>query len=334
MPKADGRRPKASVAAILALLAFGLWPLAWSSACGNGSRTQYLSIATGNTGGVYYPYGGGLAKIISEHVPGVQATAEASAASIDNLKLLRDGRADLAFTLADTLAEAVNGQGPFAGAAVPARTIAVLYTNYTHVVALEGSRITSLSDLRGRTVSTGAPGSGTELTALRILREARIDPDAALTRQALGVSESAGALKDGKIDAFFWSGGIPTAAIQDLAHTPGVQIRLIPAATVLSMLQNRYGPTLYFAAEIPAGVYGIADPAPTVGVANVLVAHHDMPEDLAYSITRAMFEHLDELVAVHPEARKLSLKTAAQPAPAAFHPGAARFYRERGVALP
>ena len=318
----------------LTFSALGIWPSAFVVSCADGTGTRYLSIATGNTGGVYYPYGGGLAKIISEHVPGVQATAEASAASIDNLKLLRDGRADLAFTLADTLADAVNGQGAFAGATVPARSIAMLYTNYTHVIALDGAGISSLSDLRGRRVSTGAPGSGTELTALRILREARIDPDRALTRQALGVSESAGALKDGKIDAFFWSGGIPTAAVQDLAHTPGVKIRLVPTSTVLSMLQNRYGPALYFAVEIPTGAYGNLEPAATIGVANVLVAHRDMPEDLAYAITRAMFEHREELAAVHPEARKLSLKTAAQPAPAAFHPGAARFYRERGVPLP
>ncbi|HSL21757.1 MAG TPA: TAXI family TRAP transporter solute-binding subunit [Vicinamibacterales bacterium] len=300
--------------------------------CGVGTgRVQYLSIATGNTGGVYYPYGGGLAKVITDHVPGVQATAEATAASVDNLKLLRDGRADIAFTTADTLAQAVNGEGAFAGNVVPARTLAVLYTNLVHLVTLEGTGVRSIGSLRGRTISTGAAGSGTEITALRILRVVNVDPDRDLVRQALGVSESAGALKDGKIDAFFWMGGVPTPALQDLSHTPGVRMHLVSTGTVMTMLQNRYGPTLYFREDVPAGVYGNPAPVSMTAMANVLVVSRDMPDDLAYSITRAVFEHLDELHAVHPEARKLTVKSAAQPSPAAFHPGAARYYRERGV---
>src|SRR4029453_11659408 len=142
--------------------------LALVLACqGNSSGVRYLSIATGGTGGVYYPYGGGLAKILNENLPGVRATAEVTAASVDNLKLIRDGRADLAFVLADSLADAVGGRGAFEGRPVPVRSLAVLYSNYTHLVTMASSGIRSVADLRGKVVSTGSPGSGTEIIATR-----------------------------------------------------------------------------------------------------------------------------------------------------------------------
>jgi TRAP transporter TAXI family solute receptor len=309
--------------------------LALLVACkGSSSGVRYLSIATGGTGGVYYPYGGGIAKILNESLPGVRATAEVTSASVDNLKLIRDGRADLAFTLADTLAEAAGGRGPFAGRAVPAASLAVLYTNYTHVVALGSSDIRTIADLRGKVVSTGSPGSGTEIIATRILRAAGLDPDAGLTRQGLGVSESAGALKDGKIAAFFWSGGLPSAAVQDLAHTTGITIRMIPTGELVPRLQQEHG-TLYSAAVVPARSYpGVEADIPVVGVENVLVANASMPEPLAYDITRLLFDKQPELAAIHPEARHLSLERAAGAGPAPFHPGAIRFYREKGVWKP
>ena len=280
---------------------------------------------------MYYPYGGGIAKILNENVPGVRATAEVTAASVDNLKLIRDGRADIAFTLADTLADAVAGKGAFEGRPVPAASLAVLYSNYTHVVTLASSGIRSIGDLGGRVVSTGAPGSGTELIAARILRAAGLDPGRDVTRQALGVSESAGALADGKVSAFFWSGGLPTAAIQDLAHTPGIAIRLIPTADVLPSLRQDYG-ELYFPLEIPASAYpGIERAVSVVGVTNVLVVHRAMRDDLAYDITRLLFEKQADLAAIHPEAARLSLQGAASGSPAQFHPGAVKLYREKGA---
>lgn len=302
---------------------------ACSRAPQGGSR--FLSIATGGTGGVYYPYGGGIARILNEHVPGVRATAEVTAASVDNLKLIRDGRADIAFTLADTLADAVAGTGAFEGRPVPAASLAVLYSNYTHLVTLASSGIRSIADLRGRVVSTGSPGSGTELIAVRILEAAGLDPDKDVTRQALGVSESSGALADGKISAFFWSGGLPTAAIQDLAHTPGIAIRLIATANVLETLRQDHG-SLYFSLEIPASAYpGVDSPVPVVGVANVLVVNRGMDDGLAYEITRLLFDNKADLAAIHPEARRLSLETAVSGSPAPFHPGAVRLYREKSV---
>jgi len=148
--------------------------------CGKGDTrpaSRFISIATGGSGGVYYPYGGGLAKILNDKLPDVRATAEVTAASVDNHKLIRDGRADIAFTLADTLADAIAGRGPFSGRAVPAVSLAVLYSNYTHIVTLASSNIRQVSDLRGHTLSTGSPGSGTEITAVRLLSAAGIDPD-------------------------------------------------------------------------------------------------------------------------------------------------------------
>ena len=302
------------------------------AACSNGaSDARFLSIATGGTGGVYYPYGGGIAKILNENLPGVRATAEVTAASVDNLKLIRDGRADVAFTLADTLADAVMGAGAFQDRPVNAASIAVLYSNYTHLVVLASSGIQSVPDLRGKVVSTGSPGSGTELIAFRVLRAAGLDPDKDVRRQGLGASESVEALKDAKVDAFFWSGGLPTAAVQDLSHTPGISIRLLPTLSLLATLNRDHGP-LYFPLEIPPGAYpGVQTAVPVVGVANVLVVNRTMPDDLAYDLTRLLFEKQAELAAIHPEARNLSLQSATKGSPADFHPGAMRYYREKGV---
>jgi TRAP transporter TAXI family solute receptor len=299
---------------------------------GGGAQPRYLSIATGGTGGVYYPYGGGLAKVLSDALPNVRATAEVTAGSFDNLRFLRDGRADIAFTLADTLSDAVNARGMFAGTApVSAESLAVLYSNYTHIVAQAAAPIRVVGDLRGKVVSTGAAGSGTEAIAIRILKAAGIDPARDVRRQALGVSESADALKDGKVDAFFWSGGLPTAAILDLSHAPGMRIRLIPSAEMLPSLRREFG-ELYFPLTIRANVYlGVDTPVPVVGVANVLVVNRSMDEQLAYDITRTLFERRLDLGAIHPEARNLSLESAVEGSPTSYHPGAVRFYREQGV---
>jgi TRAP transporter TAXI family solute receptor len=304
------------------------------SACGGSSQPKFLSIATGGSGGVYFPYGGALARLISEKVPGVQATAEVTNASVDNLKLMQLGKVDLAFTLADTVAEAVRGRGPFkdTGAIGSIRTVAVLYTNYLHVVAREGAGIRRVADLAGKTVSVGSPGSGTELIADRVLSAARIDPRTGIVRHTLSVAESAGALKDGKLDAFFWSGGVPTPALQDLAATPGITIALIPQDDLLLMMQRDYG-ELYRLAMIPAGVYrGLDREVATVGVTNLLVASSSLDEDLVYAITKAMFDGKATLVAGHPEARHLAPPGSLEVSPAPFHPGAAKFYREQGIA--
>jgi TRAP transporter TAXI family solute receptor len=320
-------------------LRFSLLPLAFSVciltlACSDSStgRTRFLSIATGGTGGVYYPYGGGIAKIINENLSSVRATAEVTAASVDNLKLIRDGKADLAFTFADTLADAVHGRGAFqASGPVPVASLAVLYPNFMHLITRASSNIQMTQDLRGRLISTGSPGSGTEVLAFRMLRAAGLDPDRDVRHQGLSVSESVEALKDGKVEAFFWGGGVPTPAVQDLTHTPGITIRLIPTGQLLPALQKEFA-DVYFEASVPADAYkGVTTAVPVIGSFNVLVVNKSMDDQLAYDITRLLFEKQSDLGSIHPEARKLSLDTAAVGSPADFHPGAVRLYREKGV---
>src|SRR6185503_3290698 len=281
-------------------------------------------VATGNTGGVYYPYGGGLARVISQSVPHVDATAEVTNASVDNLKLIQLGKADIAFVLTDTLDDAIHGRGPFAKAPVKARTLAVLYPNYTQVATIEGKNINRLADLRGRTVSTGSPGSGTEVIAFRLLRAAGIDPDKDIHKQGLSVNAS--------VDAFFWSGGLPTASLLDLSSTVGITAKLIPNDEVLPALQQQFTPGLYFRLVIPKGTYpGITYDSGSVGVANALIVDESMSDELAYELTKVLFDRQPDLAAIHPEAKKLKLETAVEGSPAPFHPGAIRYYQERGA---
>jgi TRAP transporter TAXI family solute receptor len=297
--------------------------------------TMRLSIATGNTGGVYYPYGGGLARVISQSIPRVDATAEVTAASVDNLKLIQLGKADIAFVLTDTLDDAIHGRGPFAKMPVKAQTLAVLYPNYTQVATIEGKGINRLADLRGRVVSTGSPGSGTEVIAFRVLRAAGLDPDKDIRRQGLTVNASVDALKDGKIDAFFWSGGLPTASLLDLASTIGITAKLLGNDEALPKLQQQFTPGLYFRLVIPKGTYpGVNYDSGSVGVANALVVKDTMSDELAYELTKVLFDRQPDLAAIHPEAKKLRLDTAVVGSPAPFHPGAIRYYQERGAWKP
>jgi TRAP transporter TAXI family solute receptor len=310
------------------LIAMALVP----AACVKRGRKRRLSIAAGLTGGVYYVYGGGIAKVVSETLPGVEMTAEATSGSIDNLKFVGSGRADVGFTMADTLDDAVRGQGAFQGDR-PAKLLALaaLIDNYTHVACFADSGLRALSDLSGKVVSVGAPGSGTETIALRILRAAGIDPDSGIRRQNLGVSASGDALKDGKLDAFFWSSGVPAGSILDLAATPGRRLLLLPSASLLPELQRRHG-ALYSQGTIPKGGYpGIDADVPVVTVKSLLAVSSEMDAELAYGLTRTLFDRKQDLVAIHPEARHLALEQAVKGSPAPFHPGAIRYYQEKGA---
>ena len=316
-----GRAVPGAVVALTVL--FVLASCSASQAPGGGDR---LSIATGGTGGVYFVYGGALADQITQNVEGVEATAEATSASVDNMQLIGDESSDIAFTLADTAADAVEGREEFEGRPVSAQALAQLYTNYTQVVAPADSSINSIEDLRGRSVSVGSPGSGTEIIALRVLEAAGIDPDADIDRQQLGVDESVDAVRDGTVDAFFWSGGLPTGAVTDLATTD--QIVLLPTVDYLGALRSQYG-EVYEEAIIPAGTYeGVDRDVAVIGVPNYLVVNESMDEELAYQITRLLFDQQDALAEAHPEARNLDRNMAPQVPPLELHPGAQRYYDE------
>jgi TRAP transporter TAXI family solute receptor len=293
-----------------------------------------LSISTGGTGGVYYPLGGGLAAMLSKYVPGVEATAEVTAGSIANLQLIGSGKSELAFTMADAAWDAVNGLDKFKDQKVPVRTLVVFYPNRMHVATVEGTGIYKFADLKGKRVSTGAPVSGTEVMALRLIEAMGLDPNKDMTRERLSVAESVNAIKDGKIDALFWVGGVPTAAISDLAATPGKKLKLIDHGDGAENLRKKYGP-IYVKNRILANAYpGETHDTTNVDVWNLIVVPEKADESLVYQITKTMFEKKDELVRVHKDAAFLDLAnqaTGASPIP--FHPGAARYFRERGITV-
>jgi TRAP transporter TAXI family solute receptor len=272
--------------------------------------------------------------VLSKALPGVEATAEVTSASVDNVKLVAAGKADIAFTLADTAADGLQGVGKFKEKA-PIRALAVLYANKSQWVTIEGTGIQKMHDLKGRRVGTGAPGSGTEIIALRILEAYGIDPAKDVTREKLSVAESVNALRDRKIDAFFWSGGVPTAAVTDLAATPGVKIKLLDHADAIPAMVKKYGP-LYVKGTIPAGSYpGQARDAQVADVWNLLVVNEKMDEKLAHDAAKAVFEHKDELAGVHSEAKNLDLANQYRAGSAVpFHPGAARYFAEKGLQPP
>ena len=298
------------------------------------SMAQNLSIATGGTGGVYYPMGGGLAAALSANVPGMQATAEVTGGSVDNLKLVATGKPYLAFTMADAALDALKGQDKFKGRKVPLKTLMVLYPNRMHVVSIEGTGVTKMAELKGKRVSTGSPGSATEVMAFRVIEAAGLDKDKDMERERLGVAESVNAIKDGKIDAFFWVGGLPTAAVTDLANTPGTTIRMIDHADVVPKMNAKYG-DLYVQDTIGKSVYkGMAADNQQATVWNILVAHETMDDKTAYDIVKTIFDKQSDLIAVHKEAASFKLenqKTSATPVP--YHPGAIKYFAEKGVKL-
>lgn len=292
-----------------------------------GGGDQRLSIATGGTSGVYYVYGGGLANVLSKNVPGLSATAEATSASVDNMLLIGGKKSDLAFVLADTATDAVKGQGTFKEP-VKAKALGKLYTNYTQVVALQGSGITDIAALKGHKVSVGSPGSGTEVIALRVLEAAGLDPKKDIQPVGLSVAESVAAIRDGSVDAFFWSGGLPTAGITDLSTSKTVT--MLPTEQFLPAMKQKYGPA-YQADVIPSGVYkGVDKETAVIGVPNLLVVNADMSDETAYQITKTLFEQKAALEQVHPEAKNLDVKAAQDTGEVELHPGAQRYYDEKG----
>jgi uncharacterized protein len=297
-------------------------------------QAQNISIATGGTGGVYYPMGGGLAAVLSKHVPGMQATAEVTGGSVDNLKLIASGKPYVAFSMSDAAQDALKGEDKFKGNKVNVRTLVVLYPNRMHLVAIDGKGIAKFSDLKGKRVSTGSPGSATEVMAFRLIEAAGMDKDKDLKRERLGAAESVNAMKDGKIDAFFWVGGLPTAAVSDLANTPGTKIRMIDHADLVPAMNKKYG-NLYVQDVIPKTTYkGMDTDNQQATVQNILVAADNMDEKTAYNIVKAVFDHKPDIVAVHKEAENIKLENQKKDAtPVPWHPGAVKYFAEKGIKL-
>ena len=295
------------------------------------AQQKTMAIGTGGTGGVYYPLGGAIANVLSKNLPNVQATAEVTGGSVDNLKLISTGQSELGFTMADAALDAYKGEDKFKSGKVPLQTLLVVYPNRMHVVTIEGSGIEKMSDMKGKRVSTGSPGSATEVMAFRVIEAAGLDKDKDMTRERLGVAESVNAVKDRKIDAFFWVGGIPTAAVTDLAATPGIKMKLVDHADVVDKMNAKYG-KLYSPGVIKAGSYpGYDKDNKITEVWNLIVTGDKMSNDDAYKIVKTLVEKKADLVAVHKEALSFSMDNQVQErSPIPFHPGALKYFKENG----
>jgi hypothetical protein len=236
--------------------------------------------------------------------------------------------------MADATLDAYKGQDKFTGKPVPVRTLMILYPNRMHVVSIEGTGVNKISDLKGKRVSTGSGGSATEVMAFRVIEAAGLDKDKDMRRERLGVAESVNAIKDRKIDAFFWVGGLPTAAVTDLANTPGVKIKMIDHADLVPAMNKKYG-ELYVKDVIGKDMYrGMDADNPQATVMNLLVAHQSMDDKTAYNIVKAMFDHKDELIRVHKEAENFKYENQKKEAsPIPWHPGAAKYFAEKGIKL-
>jgi TRAP transporter TAXI family solute receptor len=315
-------------------LALGAAALALPGAA-RAQAPMQMSIATGTTGGVYYPLGGALANYLSRGIPGMSATAEVTAGSVANFQLLGAGRIGLLFGQVDAAVDAVRGAGPFRGRVVPARAIAVLYTNRMQVVTTAATGIRSMADLRGKRISTGAPASATELFALRLIAAAGLDAQRDFrARERLSPAESTNAIRDGKLDAYFFVSGVPTSAITDLGATPGTQLVLVDHDQHLEPIVREHGP-VYFPEVIPAGTYpGQTTPNRQLSVANILAVREDMPPALVTQIMQVLWSNREDWARVHAEARNFTLqqqKTAAAGIP--WHPAAEAFWRAAGASL-
>ena len=302
--------------------------------CFSSVQAENLSIATGGTGGVYYPMGGGLAAVLSKYIPNMSATAEVTGGSVDNLNLIGTGKPYVGFSMADAAKDAQMGEGKFANKKVDLRTLLVLYPNLMHVVTVESTGIKTMKDLKGKRVSTGAPGSATEIMAFRELEAAGLDKDKDVKRERLSVAESVNAIKDRKIDAFFWVGGLPTAAVTDLANSPGMKIVMIDNADEVTPMNKKFG-NLYFPAVIPKTIYtGMAKDNKVSAVANILVVNANMSDAEAYQIVKTIFDHKIDLVRTHQEYINVTLENQkTKSTPVAYHPGALKYFKEKKLNL-
>ncbi|MFI0472178.1 TAXI family TRAP transporter solute-binding subunit [Halomonas sp. HMF6819] len=296
------------------------------------ASAQQLSIATGGTGGVYYPIGGGLAEMINNHIEGAQATAEVTGASVENMGLIMRGDADMATALADTVYQAYTGTGDFEGRQVEnTRALASIYPNAVQLVVLAESDIQGIDDLAGKRVSVGAPGSGTELNARAVLESNGISYDD-FTAQRLNFNETADAIRDGDIDAGFWSVGPPTSSIMNLAATRDIRLISLTDEEIANAQEEE---AVFAPYQLEAGLYdGMDEAVQTIGIPNVLVVNADMDEELAYQLTQLLFEHTDELIAVHPAANDTTVEFTMESTPVPLHPGAIRYFEETGVEIP
>lgn len=289
----------------------------------------FINILTGGTSGVYYPIGVALSQIYGEAIPGVKTSVQATKASVENLNLLQSGRGELAFALGDSVADAKNGveDAGFKAPLTKLRAIAGAYPNYIQIVASKESGIKTLADLKGKTVSVGAPKSGTELNARAIFKAAGLSYEDMGKVQYLPFAESVELIKNRQLDATLQSSGLGMAAIRDLSSVMPLNYVSIPKDVVAKI-----GNAAYQSAMIPANTYdGQPEAVPTVAITNILVTRDDVSDEVAYQMTKLIFDNLTRLGNSHSAAKDIKLENAAKNLPIPLHPGAERYYKEKGV---
>lgn len=281
--------------------------------------TGRINIATGNSTGVYYVVGGGLAKLINSDTK-LQATSAETGASVQNIQQLVAGDYDLAFSLADTAGDAINGDGDFDGKQ-DVSALGRIYPNYTQVVVRADSGIKSIEDFKGKRISTGSPQSGTEVMANRMIEAAGLSTSD-VEAQRLDLTKTVDGMKDGSIDGLVWSGGLPTPALTDLFTSMGKEVEFIDPTPLLPDLQ-KLSP-VYEEASIPAATYGVGQDTPSIVVPNVLMVRNDMADNVACALTTLVYEKKDELAKVHPAAADIDVALADKTDPIPLHPGSQR----------
>lgn len=302
---------------------------AFATASAAFAAPTFINILTGGTSGVYYPVGVGLSQIYNANIKDVRVSVQATKASVENLNLLQAGRGELALALGDSVDDAWNGvaEAGFRAPLKKLRAIAATYPNYIHIVASRESGIRTLEDLKGKRISVGAPKSGTELNARAIFKAAGLTYQDMGRVEFLPYAESVELIKNRQLDATLQSSGLGMAAIRDLAAMMPINFIEIPSEVVAKIESPAYQPGV-----IPAGTYdGQDQDVATIAITNLLVTHEDVDEEIAYQMTKLMFENLDRLVNAHSAAKAIRLENAAKGLPIPLHPGAERYYKEAGV---
>ena len=295
------------------------------------AKTTFISIGTGGTGGIYYPYGGGVAEIWSKHVPDVKAVAEVTGASVENIKLAHKCETVIGEVMGDVAVAAYQGLDKFQGKKHDVLGMAIMYPNLLQVVALKKSGITDVEQLKGKGISTGSPGSGTNFMAEAVLAALGIGKDD-YKDSRLSFTESANALRDGTIEVGFWSVGPGTSSILDLATTHEINILGFSEEQTKKILAAN---DTYSSVDLSGGVYrGVEDPVPTIGVWNVMICQKSLDTDLVYQLVKALFENNDYLLKIHPSAAYTTPENAVKYCPIPLHPGTIKYLKEKGIEVP
>ena len=296
------------------------------------AKTRYISISTGGTGGVYYPYGGGLAEIFTRYAEGIKAVAEVTGASVENVKLANSGETVIAEAMNDVVYQGYNGIGKFEGKPQKILAMFQMYPHHYHVVTLKGKGIKTIHDIKGHRVSVGAPGSGTEFKTNLVLQEALGIPYSSFKVFRLSFTENANALKDGTIDVGIWDVAAPTSSVMDLSMTRDIFVIPFSKEEIDKICQKF---PFYSPFEMPAGIYkGQDKPVPNPSVWNTVACTASLDEELVYTLVKTVFEHTDYLQKIHPFAKYTTPENALMHSVIPLHPGAARYYKELGLTIP